>query len=482
MNLQDRRILLVTNRAPATFARRGGTLRVSRGAGGVVTALRHLVRWVRVTWVAVASGESDLLVAQRQREHGGLLGTSRLTLRLVPMRPALFADYYGEFCSRVLWFVQHGLWRERIDPEGEGRLGELADRYARANALVAEAVLREMHRPGHAPVAMVHDLHLYRVPELVGARLRGTSLSHFVHVPWPELDVWREALPDALTRRLVGGLLACDVVGFQDPRSRDAFAACAEALFPDASVSSEAASRGGRRTLLRVRPASIDPASLRPRPGWAERLRADGRLLLVRVDRADPIKNVPAGFDAFARLLERRPDLAGSVRFSARVIPSRITLPEYGREWERIRERVRDVNARFGEGTIALHERADRGRGLAELAAADAVLVNSLADGMNLVAKEAAIVNPRLALVLSRNAGAFAELGHAALGIDPLDVDATADAIGRALELPEEERRERARLARAAVRRWTSRDWLRAQLGDLEEAAPRLLPRALAAS
>jgi trehalose 6-phosphate synthase len=471
MTREAGRVILVTNRAPTTFARRGDRLRVSRGAGGVVTALRHLVRWLPVTWIAVASGEGDLVAAQRQPEHGGLLGTGRLTLRLTPIGRELFADYYGEFSSRVLWFLQHGLWGERIQAEDAARLRWLADRYARANAVVAEAVLRELHRPGHSRIVLLHDLHLYQVPSLLRGPLAGARLSHFVHVPWPGVAVWREALPDALTRTLVAGLLGADVVGFQDAASRTAFTECVATLFSEARVDPDAIVRSGRRTLLRVRPVSIDPSSLRPRAGWGERARSDGRLLVVRVDRADPIKNIPAGFAAFERLLERRPELAGRVRFLARLVPSRLGLPEYAREWERTVAWARRLNERFGDGTVVLHARSDRGRGLAELAAADVVLVNSRADGMNLVAKEAAVLNRRLALVLSRTVGAYAELGDAALGIDPNDVEATAAALGEALDMPEEERRSRADRASAAVRRWTARDWLRAQLDDLEEAA-----------
>lgn len=468
--MAEERILLVTNRAPVSFRTEGGQLRVSRGAGGVVTALRHLVRTVPVTWIAAAASQGDLLVARDQREYGGLLGRGRLTLRLVSIPPDVFADYYGEFSNRILWFVQHALWERRVRPEGPERIRELAERYAQANRVFADAVTHEMHRPGQAAVVLMHDYQLYPLPALVRGRMAGARIAHFVHIPWPAPETWTAAMPADVVARIARGLLGADVVHFQTRASLEAFAATAE--LAGAKAGAERIELGGRATLLRVRPVSVDPAALRVRPEALARVRSDGRRLIVRVDRADPIKNVPTGFLAFERLLERRPDLAGQVRFVARVVPSRSSLPEYARELDLTRRLAVGLNERFGPGTVDLIERQDRGRALAELAAADVVLVNSVADGMNLVAKEAAVINPRAVLVLSRTAGAYEELGADALGVDAADTGGTALALERALEMPEDERRTRAANMRRRVMAWTSRHWLRAQLDDLEEAAP----------
>ncbi|MDP8923277.1 MAG: trehalose-6-phosphate synthase, partial [Chloroflexota bacterium] len=91
------------------------------------------------------------------------------------------------------------------------------------------------------------------------------------------------------------------------------------------------------------------------------------------------------------------------------------------------------------------------------------------ADGMNLVAKEGAIVNDRDGvLVLSTTAGAYEELGPACLGVDPLDVAGTADALARALTMPAPERQARARQLRATIEAADLSGWMRRQLRDLE--------------
>ncbi len=461
----------MSNRAPVTFAREGTRLRFDRGAGGVVTALSHLSRSTPVTWIAATAGTEDREIAAAQRERGGVLGSGRFTLRLLQVPEALFADFYGAFCNRILWFVQHGLWPTRIDPEPERRVRELAQRYVDAARVFADAVSLEAHRPDRDVDVMSHDYQLYALPRLVREGLPGLPIVHFVHIPWPRLGVWRQAVPDDVLAVLVRGLLGANVVGFQDDTSRRAFAECVDTVVPEAAVDGERVTHDGRPTLLRVRPVSVDPRELRPSEQRARALREDARALIVRVDRVDPIKNVPRGFAAFARLLERRPDLVGTVRFVARVVPSRVQLPEYAREWAQTVAAADAVNQRFGDGTVEIAKRSDRGRALAELQTADVVLVNSIADGMNLVAKETAMLNPRAALVLSRTAGAYAELGEGALGIDPRSIDDTAAALERALEMPEEERRRRASLMRAAVARWTARDWIRALMTDLTDAA-----------
>jgi trehalose 6-phosphate synthase len=99
----------------------------------------------------------------------------------------------------------------------------------------------------------------------------------------------------------------------------------------------------------------------------------------------------------------------------------------------------------------------------------DVLLVNAVRDGMNLVAKESAVVNENNGvLVLSENAGAHEELGGSALTINPFDLDEQADAIHEALTMPGEERRRRAEALRETVMSNTIEDWVEAQMKDIE--------------
>ncbi len=107
-------------------------------------------------------------------------------------------------------------------------------------------------------------------------------------------------------------------------------------------------------------------------------------------------------------------------------------------------------------------------RALVSLTRYEVLLVNPIADGMNLVSKEGPAVNQTDGvLVLSRNAGSYDELGHAALTVNPYDVSEMADALHRALRMDPEERRARADLLREVVERNNPWKWLSHQLADI---------------
>jgi trehalose 6-phosphate synthase len=103
----------------------------------------------------------------------------------------------------------------------------------------------------------------------------------------------------------------------------------------------------------------------------------------------------------------------------------------------------------------------------------DAMLVNPVHDGMNLVAMEGPVVNTRDGtLILSRNAGAFGRLGRHSLAINPFDLSETAGAIREALEMPEEERIRRARGLKRSSLAHTPATWLASQLRAIDEVRP----------
>ena len=193
--------------------------------------------------------------------------------------------------------------------------------------------------------------------------------------------------------------------------------------------------------------------------------------LILRVDRTDPSKNVPRGLEAFGLLLERRPDLRGNVGMLALLDASRQTIPEYVEERERIEAAAAAVEARF-PGALTLRIADDFPASIAAYKQFDVLLVNAVMDGLNLVAKEAPVVNQRAGVVvLSVNAGAFEELGDWVVPVDPFDISATADALETALALGDDERRARQEAIRAHVREHDLEHWIGAQLADLDRAS-----------
>jgi trehalose 6-phosphate synthase len=197
--------------------------------------------------------------------------------------------------------------------------------------------------------------------------------------------------------------------------------------------------------------------------------------VIVRVDRLEPSKNILRGFLAYEALLQRQPRLRGRISFLSFLVPSRTGLREYGHYGRAVQNAVDRINARFGRAgwrPVQIFYENDYAQALAGLSIADVVLVNPLVDGMNLVAKEAALVSERDAvLVLSETAGAYDQMADGALPVAPADVVGTADALARALEMAPAERRHRLDLLRSRVEREDITWWLRRQLEDLAEIA-----------
>jgi trehalose 6-phosphate synthase len=239
---------------------------------------------------------------------------------------------------------------------------------------------------------------------------------------------------------------------------------------------------GQRVVRARWYPISIDPAAfeeMAASAGVAEQ--EEGLLatrrdhLILRVDRTDPSKNIVRGFEAFDVLLDDHPELAERVTFLAMLQPSRLDVAEYADYLERIRRVAADVNLKHGTSDwqpidLRLEENMDLA--VAAYKQFDVLMVNAIFDGMNLVAKEAVVVNQRDGvLALSENTGAHEELGAFAVTLHPFDLQQQADSLHAALTMPAEERQARRAQCVRVVRENDVAKWLRIQLADADRLA-----------
>jgi trehalose 6-phosphate synthase len=229
---------------------------------------------------------------------------------------------------------------------------------------------------------------------------------------------------------------------------------------------------------VRAYPISIDPGEFQDLAQTEDVLEQEefvkglpGKLLL-RVDRTDLSKNIVRGFVAYGRMLERHPEMKGEVTFLAQLQPSRTDVPEYAAYMEAVGRTAEEINQRHGTDSwrpIELFMEDNFPRSVAAYKNFDALLVNAVRDGMNLVAKESAVINEKSGvLVLSENAGAHEELGEHALTVNPYDVDGQADALYAALNMSQDERERRSRAVREEVESNTIEDWVEAQIRDIE--------------
>jgi trehalose 6-phosphate synthase len=482
---ERRKLIVVSNRGPVTFDREVGGARVARrGGGGLVTALRSLVAMHDVTWIASAMTDEERAVAE---EAGGraIDETARdgspYRLRLVAHEPTAYDWFYNVVANPTLWFLQHYLWNLAQAPNLDRGLHHAWDEgYVAVNAGFAEAVIAELEAEPEAAV-FFHDYHLYLAPRFVRTRVPDAALAHFIHVPWPQPDYWH-VLPGAIRRAVHDGLLANDVVGFHTDRWRRNFLrSCVDIVGAESNFIDCTAEYDGRRVAATSHPISVDPsefdelaASEAVRQRESELAESRPEWLVLRVDRTDPSKNVVRGFRAFERFLADHPELHGRVGMLALLDPSRQDIPEYAEYLGAIQRTARVVNDRFqreGWTPIELRIEDDFLTSVAAYKQYDVLLVNAIFDGLNLVAKEAPLVNGRDGvLVLSENAGAHEELSEWALTVNPFDITGQAEAIHAALEMPAEERARRAEAMRAHIREHDLFEWVDAQLADLDSA------------
>ena len=480
----DEQLLLVSNRGPVTYdVTRDGRLRPTRGSGGVVTALEAVRGQRPLRWIACALTEGD-------RRAAGLHGAEPpeseewFAQRFVVLPRDVYRKYYEVFANRVLWFLQHYLWNAPYEPTIDARMWDAwTSGYVPANAAFAEMVIAELERAQGQAAVMLQDYHLYLAAAHIRERAPDAVIQHFTHIPWPEPRYW-QLLPQAIRRAICEGMVANDVVGLQTERDVTNFLATVVENVPGARLDArESVLRyHDHEVLVRAYPISVDPARLRRLVRSADGRRMVARLsalagerTIVRVDRADPSKNLVRGFQAFDLLLRRRPEFRGRVRFLAFLVPTRERVPAYRRYREQVMHLVAKINARYGRPgwqPIEVFYENHYLQALAGMTLYDVLLVNPVLDGMNLVAKEGPIVNERAGvLVLSEGAGAHNQLAGWALSVAPADVQGTADTLERALLMPRPEREARAAALRMAIEREDVHDWLRAQLADVEAVA-----------
>ena len=471
-------IVVASNRGPIRFERNDeGRLVARRGAGGLVTVLAGVLERDDATWVAAAATEGDREVAPRGRKLEG----AAQRVRYVDIPDDRYDGYYNGIANGILWFIHHYLWDLPRTPSFGERTEHEWEDYVAANRDFARVLAAEAK---HDPIYLIQDYHLTLAPQMLRDLAPEARILHFSHTPFAGRTYLR-TLPLEMRNSILLGMLGADVVGFQGRQWGENFLLSAREL-EDVHVDLRAhrADVDGREVQIRSFPVAVGSHEIRDAAasdraerlrGQIEKLRGD-RKLLLRVDRLEPSKNILRGFLAFELLLQKHPDWRGRVVFLALLIPSREEVPAYRDYRADVRATAERINATFGKEDwtpIVVKVQEDFTYAVAGYGLYDAMVVNPVHDGMNLVAMEGPLVNTRGGvLILSRNAGAYGRLGRHALAINPFDLSETAEAMHEALTMPTEERTRRARGLQRSALAHTPATWLASQLRAIDEVRP----------
>jgi len=462
-------LVVVSNREPYSHERDdNGDIQVQSAAGGLTSALDPVMRSRGGTWVAWASGDADMAVAE-----DGIVpvppSAPKYDLKRVPLSEAAVQGYYYGYANQVLWPLCHEdtgrMWAE---PAYWEQYRAVNDQFAVAVDAVADA---------GQPV-WFQDYHLALAPRAVRERRPDATLLQFWHIPWPAPSVFSHCPHSDV---LLDGLLACDVIGFHTAAYAEQFLHCVDSAFPSATVDPDTGSvtYNGSETRAVSNPLGVDVTAVRDRAraadvaGIRERVLGDSRSdpsirLALGVERLDYSKGIPERIEALAHLWERRPDLQGEFTYVQKASRTREGIAAYRRYRSDVRDAVERVNDRFGTDDwqpIVYTEAQLDNETLAGLyRAAEVAVVTPHRDGMNLVAHEypAACVDGDGALVLSELAGAAMHL-DGALTVNPHDIAGIADAVEAALELDVGEARDRLEQLQNSVETLDSSQWVARQ-------------------
>jgi trehalose 6-phosphate synthase len=475
-------LIVVSNREPYEHNSVDGGVVCQHTDGGLVSALDPVLKRIGGTWVAWGSGDADQEVPGQGDSLPVPPDLPAYRLRRVWLDHAVVRNGGQGYANQVLWPLCH-VTLDRVSYRKVFWAG-----YQTLNHRFADTVLDELDKQ---PASVwIHDYHLGILPALIKKDSPDTTICHFWHVPWPGPDVFR-ILPER--RELLEGLLAADCLTFQTMSYVTAFADCVTE-FLDASVSIDPLKAivlyRGHKTKLTARAISVhfNQFSDLAKSMEVEDLMARTRRRLdvsrgvrigLGVDRLDYTKGLMKRLWALKDFFERYPEYCGKFTFLQVAIPTRNNVEAYRQYRDLIRKTVTEINEQFGlppEGKNKgwkpieyIEGRVTPSTLVAYYRMADLTLVSSVYDGMNLVAKEyvASQVDETGVLVVSHLAGAAEELSGA-LVVNPYDQEGMADSVRWALEMPENERRERMRQMRLHLSTHDIYNWAESCLRDVD--------------
>ena len=461
-------MLVVSNREPYIHNLQSDqSVTVQVPASGMVTAIEPIMRACSGTWIAHGSGSGDRTVVDKRDHVQVPPDDPSYSLRRVWISAEEEEGYYYGFSNEGLWALCHLAYVRPAFRESDWRsYGQVNARYA--DVVASEAGSKEV-------VILIQDFHLALLPKLIRDRGVKATIALFWHIPWPNAETfgvcpWKS--------EILEHLLSTDILGFHTLYHCQNFLATVD-RFVECQIDHERMTVTNNGHVCRV---TAYPISIEWPPRWLagtpavpaarEMVRArfnvtEGVRLGLGVERWDFTKGIVERFLALEALFDKYPQWRGRLTFLQIAAPSRSKLPAYQALQQQTMAEMQRINDRFAvdawQPIILIGEHQEPAKVFELYRAADFCLVNSLHDGMNLVAKEfvSARDDEDGVLILSTFAGASRELVEALL-VNPFDVSETASAIVVALGMAREERRKRMQLMRRTVSennvyRWAGR-------------------------
>ncbi len=463
------KIIIISNRLPVTVKKQDEHFEYHWSIGGLATGLRSYHDRSDSLWI----GWSGIIDEQISREENKMI---RLDLRnnyrclAVSLSKSEIDDYYNGFCNRTIWPLFHYFPAKTEYNANNWNAYQAVNQkfFSEVDPLISAG-----------DTIWIHDYQLMLLPQMIKEKHPDTRIAFFLHIPFPSYEVYRLLV---WREEILHGLLGADLIGFHTYNYVRHFLSSVRRLL------------GFEHNFYQLRyenrlvqvdafPMGIDYERFAYGNGNQDFLSEVSEIYngneniqnILAIDRLDYTKGIPERIRAFDFFLERYPEYREKVRLTLIVAPSRVEVEEYEKLKKEVFELVSAVNGRYG--TIywmpiwIYYQTFPQDKLIALYKNSDVLLVTPLRDGMNLVAKEYIATRTDLngMLVISETAGAASELGEAVI-VNPNDIQAIAEGIKYALDMPLIDKKAANKVMHERLRTYTVHYWADDILQALDNA------------
>ncbi|BAL80797.1 bifunctional alpha,alpha-trehalose-phosphate synthase (UDP-forming)/trehalose-phosphatase [Caldisericum exile] len=473
------KLIIASNRLPVYAVKEGDSLIFKQSPGGLVQGLSASIGTIlEITeskdyfWIGWPGETIEEVNQERVYEY--LLKT----LNAIPvfLSKEEMEKFYLGFCNSTLWPIFHSF------PSFAKFKRDEFERYIEVNKKFAETALKILDDDD---LLWIHDYHLMLLPSFIKKEKPNVLVGFFLHIPFPPYEIFK-LMPKNMRETILEGVLNADLIGFHTYQYQQNFIKTVRSIF---SIEHDIKNIyiDGRRIRTDVFPISIDfdkynkaeeLPEIKKRVAELKNLSHNSKVVLS-IDRLDYSKGIVNRLFAVERFLEKYPEFHKNVLFIVVVVPSRIGVEKYNETKEYIDSLIGKINGRFSTIDWSPIQYLFKNLPFEELVPlyilGDALLVTSLADGMNLVSKEYIAANPKGALILSELTGAAEDLRRAFI-INPNDIEGIADTLKEALSLSKDELFERNKIMVEYLKKNDIKKWTTSFLEELSQCTPTKKP------
>jgi len=454
--LKNKQFVVAIQREPYVHVKTPEGIQLEKAAGGAHILLDGILKQIGGLMVAIGSGSADSLTVDKKGRLKVPPKEKTYTLKRIFLKKKELDGFYYGFANQTLWPLCHAVF---VKPRF---VNEWWDYYLKVNQKYAEAIIDELD--SHDAFIWINDYHLALLPKLLKDYKSSLKIGTFWHIPWPTYEIFRIC---PWRKQILEGLAGSDFIGFHRGYHVENFIECARREL-EVIVDSEPRSIQYKehQTKLANIPAGIDYHEIKAvletshknvtKKIFLKDFGVTTPYVAVGVDRIDYTKGLPERLKIIDRFLEKYPQFQEKFTYISIGAPSRIHIPTYKALNREVADLVEKINWKYSTTNwLPIHfvnRIVPREKIFYYYKVADACLVSSLDDGMNLVAKEYVICsdNDKGMLILSKFTGAAKDL-KAAIQINPYDTEGSADALAIAITMNKEERIKRNKIMDAIV-------------------------------